>query len=542
MSPVTLTEDSLGDRLDEKFAQSRVMSVALKDRAAILMGGRKADAAYWFDAGLPGFISSNYYRYDPALFAFNSTVTRYLPSSGQWTLSGTIPADAMKRVTFDPPEAWAFKNTRYGTHFDHPVTNVRALTVTPFANDMLLEFASRIVDVEGLGGRGAPDLLFVGISSPDYIGHYYGPDSMEVAEDVVLLDRSLQRFLDGLDAKFHDRLLVAITADHGVQSMPEIAKMRDPGIDAGRLDFRNPRKEAHLISELPPARINIERALAAKLQTPFAAEAPLSQALIAFFEEPSLYLNWDRIRTLKLDGERVKRALRDVVLATPGVGSAFTNSELMMANTNPSDVERAVRLSFRADRSGDVIAELKKNWIWSSGNPNTTHGQPLPDDQHVPVLMWGAAIKPARYDERVSPIDIARTVATLLGFDAGGRDAQVLPILDARQTVLTTALAQLENGQRFTLVVPSSATANVRATAAALRDVVTDAPELPAGYARLDALEVNGDKATVRLWTGPIPKPQPGVINMSCGTGHTFNLTRDVNGVWKITSRGLTVC
>jgi hypothetical protein len=65
---------------------------------------------------------------------------------------------------------------------------------------------------------------------------------------------------------------------------------------------------------------------------------------------------------------------------------------------------------------------------------------------------------------------------------------------------------------------------------------------LPAGYARLDALDVNGDKATVRLWTGPIPKPLPGVINMSCGTGHTFNLTRDTNGVWKITSRGLTVC
>src|ERR1700686_2054050 len=142
---------------------------------------------------------------------------------------------------------------------------------------------------------------------------------MEVARGVVLLDRSVERFLDGLDAKFHDRLLVAITADHGVQSMPEIARMGVPSIDSGRLDFRNPRKEAHLISELPPARIDVERALAARLQTPFAAESPLSQALVAFFEEPSLYLNWDRIRTLKLDGERVKGALRDTLLATPGV-------------------------------------------------------------------------------------------------------------------------------------------------------------------------------------------------------------------------------
>ncbi len=542
MSPVALAEDALGDRLREKFPQSRVMSVAIKDRAAILMGGRKADAVYWFDPNLPGFISSNYYRYDPALFAFNQTATRYLPSSGQWTLSGTIPPDAMKNVTFDPPDAWPFKNSRYGTHFDHPVANMRALTYTPFANDMLLDFTSRIVDVEGLGTRGTPDLLFVGVSSPDNLGHYYGPDSMEVAEDAVLLDRSLQRFIDGLDAKFHDRLLVAITADHGVQSMPEIARLKDPSIDAGRLDFRNPRKEAHLISELPAARIDIERSIAARLNIPFSADAHLSQALVAFFEEPSLYINWDRVRALKLDGEQVKRALRDVLLAMPGVGAVFTNSELLIANANPSNVERAVRLSFRADRSGDVIVELKKNWIWSYGNPNTTHGQPLPDDQHVLMLFWGAAVRPARYEQRASPIDIARSVGALLGFDAGGRDAQVLPFIDARQTALATALAQLENGQPYTLVVPPSATADVRSVAAALRKVVSDAPELPAGYARLDALEVNGDKATVRLWTGPIPKPQPGVLSMNCGTGHTFSLVRDANGVWRITSRGVAQC
>ena len=542
MSPVALAEDALGDRLRETFPQSRVMSVAIKDRAAILMGGRKADAVYWFDPDLPGFISSNYYRYDPALFAFNQTATRYLPSSGQWTLSGTIAAEAMKRVTFDPPDAWPFKNSRYGTHFDHPVASMRALTYTPFANDMLLDFAARIVDVEGLGTRGTPDLLFVGISSPDYLGHYYGPDSMEVAEDAVLLDRSLQRFVDGLDAKFHDRLLVAITADHGVQSTPEIARLKDPTIDAGRLDFRNPRKEAHLISELPPQRIEIERALANRLQAPFAVDAPLSQALVAFFEEPSLYLNWDRVAVLKLDGEQVKRALRDVALAIRGVNSVFTNSELMTAKTNPSDVERAVRASFRADRSGDVLVELKKNWIWSYGNPNTTHGQPLPDDQHVPLMLWGAAVRPARYEQRVSPIDIARTLGALFGFDAGGPDAQVLPCIDERQVVLATALAQLEHGQQLTLVVPDGAPADVRSAAAALRNVVSDAPELPAGYARLDALEVNGNKGTVRLWTGPIPKPQPGVLSMNCGTGHIFNLVRDANGVWRITSQGVVQC
>jgi arylsulfatase A-like enzyme len=537
MSPVTLAEDSLGDRLREKYPQSRVLSVALKDRAAILMAGRKANAAYWF--GSSGFVSSSYYRSNPALFDFNQTITKYIPASGKWTLSGIITEEAMKKVTFDPPAAWPFKNARYGTHFDHPVPNVRAMTYTPFANDMLLDFAWRIVESEGLGMRTEPDLLFVGISAPDYIGHYYGPDSIEVAENAVLLDRSLEKFLDALDAKFHDRLLVTITADHGVQSTPEIAKLKDPKISAGRIDLRNPRMEANFISELPPARIEIERALAKKLNIPFLLDAPLSRALVAFFEEPSLYLNWERVAELKLDGERVKRALRGVISAMPGVQAVFTNSELMMTHAHPSELERAVRASFRADRSGDLIVVLKKNWIWSYGSVNTTHGQPLPDDQHVPVMFWGLSINSGRYEDQVSPTDIARTISDILGFQAAAGDASVLPCVDQRRAVLRTALAELEKGQPFTLV----AAGDLFDVVAPVRETVRVSETMPAGYARVDKLAVSGDTANVTLWLGPIPEPpkDPGVIQLSCGTGHLFTLKRE-NGVWRVVSRGVAVC
>jgi len=489
MSPVTLAEDSLGDRLKEKYPQSRVIAVSIKDRAAILMGGRKADAAYWFEGN--GFVSSSYYRADATLFAFNKGVAQYIPASGKWTLSGIIPNDALQKVTFDPPAAWPFKNPRYGTHFDHPIPNLGAMMYTPFANDMLLDFASRVIDVESLGARGTPDLLFVGLSTPDYIGHSYGPDSMEVADDAVRLDRSLENFLNGLDAKFHGRLLVALTSDHGVQSTPEIAKLRDPKIDAGRIDFHT-----------ATSRIPIERALARRLNVAFDAAQPF----VAFFEEPALYINWKRVAELKLDGERVKRALRDVMAAMPGVRAVFTNSELLAVNPNPSELESAVRASFRADRSGDVLIELKKNWIWSVGNANTTHGQPLPDDQHVPLLFWGTGVAAGRYDDRVAPTDIARTVSALLGFRAGGEQSIVLPCADPRAVVLAIALA-----------------------------------EIPAGDARIDQLEVNGDTATVRLWVGGVEKPQPGVASLSCGTGYMFTLRRE-NGVWRIVNRGLAMC
>ena len=215
MSPASLSEDSLGDRLKQRFPEAKVIAVALKDRAAILMGGRRADAAYWFDYHLPGFISSSWYRYDPKLFDFNARVLGYIPESKQWQLSGFIPPADLQRVTFDPPEAWPLKNARYGATFPHPVTDARSLTYSPYGNDLLLDFAQEVADRSALGADDTPDLLFVGLSTPDYLGHYYGPDSMEVADDAVRLDRSLAKFLDALEAKYGKRLLVAITADHG---------------------------------------------------------------------------------------------------------------------------------------------------------------------------------------------------------------------------------------------------------------------------------------------------------------------------------------
>src|SRR5205823_12499964 len=114
MSPVSLSEDSLGDRVKSRFPGSHVISVAIKDRAAILMGGRRADAAYWLD-WKSGFISSSYYRYDPTLFDGNNDLfARYAPQSRTWTLSGFIPDADLERVTFDPPEAAKLKNPKYG--------------------------------------------------------------------------------------------------------------------------------------------------------------------------------------------------------------------------------------------------------------------------------------------------------------------------------------------------------------------------------------------------------------------------------------------
>ncbi|HSP32907.1 MAG TPA: alkaline phosphatase family protein, partial [Thermoanaerobaculia bacterium] len=490
MSPRQLIGEGLGDRMKSKYAATRVVSVSLKDRAAILMAGRNADAAYWFDYRLPGFVSSSYYHFDPKLFAFNATVTGYIPGSQAWNLAPYIPPADLQRVTFDPPAAWPLKNDRYGGTFPHPVKDVRAITYSPYGSDMLGDFALWTIDNEALGSKTAtPDVLFVSFSSTDYFGHYYGPDSMEAADGVVRIDRTLERFLSALDRRFGDRVVVALTADHGVQSTPEILKLKEPNADAARIDLRNPFEKGQRISDLPPLRIEIERQLAARLNTPFSADAPYSHALVYFFEEPAIYLNQARLRELKLEPERVKRTLRDVVLKIDGVASAYTDTEIRAGRA-----PKSVRVSYLQGRSGDVFMVLRPNWIWSWGSNSTTHGQPVENDTHVPLLFWGAGVKPGRYDTAVSTEDLAKTLGAMFGVDAGGADAHVLPVVRPSAPISAADEEWLIKRSLLSLD-PSGKTT---------RDDV-----------RIGPLEMDEGYVTVRIFTGrPPAAAPPGTLSM----------------------------
>ncbi len=432
-SPLNLASDSLGDRLQEHFDQSKVYGISLKDRAAILMAGRKANAAYWFDPKLPGFVSSAYYRSDNTLTgSFNATVPAFASTHTAWEPSPWIPTADLERITHDPASLRKFKTDQkgLGVTFPHPIKDAEAVTYTPYGNQLVLQFAEKLIDAEHLGtDDGNPDLVFISLSSPDYLGHAYGPDSLEAADTVVRTDRDLENFFHDLDAKFGNRWTLAITADHGVQSIPEVAK--DMGREGGRVDFRNPKKTAKALTfaDLTPQRKALEKKIAMKLGVRVSDATPVEKGFIIYFDEPAFYLNWTRIRELKLDGERVKRAARDAAIEVDGVSAAFTNSELSAPHPEASGLEAAVRLSFRADRSGDVLLTLKPGYIWNYSEPpnGTTHGQPVEADQHVPLMLWGSGIRAGSFDDAVAPTFLAKTLGHLLGVDAGGAETRVLP-------------------------------------------------------------------------------------------------------------------
>jgi hypothetical protein len=408
-SPINLAAAGLGDRLQEKDVASKVYSVSLKDRAAILMGGRKAWGAFWFDAKVKRFMTSTYYRHrlEPLLATFNAGLAARVRRGMTWTLDKktagahvTDPEDLRKGVKSE--------KVGLGVSFPHPIRDLEALTYTPFGNDMVLDLARAIIGAEQLGADDHPDLLFISLSSPDYLGHAFGPDSWEVADTLVRTDRQLAAFVAGLHRQFADSVTVAVTADHGVQPIPAIAKHKNPAARVGRINVEKP--EA-------PARKAIEADASMRL----GSSSPLN--MIRIFDEGSFYLDFAKLPP-HVDAERARRAYREAAKALDGVADAFTSGQLMVPNASPSEVERAVRNSFRADRSGDVLIELQPGYIWDYDGTGTTHGQPVPDDQRVPVMVWGAGIvhgDEACRTRAASPLDLARTLGKLAGVDAGGK-------------------------------------------------------------------------------------------------------------------------
>jgi arylsulfatase A-like enzyme len=441
-SPVWIGGDFVGDRFKEKFPGARVVSLSLKDRAAVPMGGRKADAALWFVNAFQRFVTSSWYPSTP-LLAFNGRLPAFFASHRRWELSGRIPEKDLSRVAFDPPELVRFKGSVAGTgdRFPHPLPNPQNVVESPFGDELVLELARYATHELRLGRNpaGVPDLLFLGLSSLDYYGHRFGQDSREVADGVVRLDGQLDAFFRWLDGEVGARsTLLFLTADHGVTPIPEVARERarratgrdDTGA-AGRFDLGNGVGNAATVGEASPDRIALEKHLAAKFGYSLDPKMPnaLEGAVIRFDDPIGLYLNRAVLARRRLPPEKVKEAVRDWLRGRPGVRSAWTNTEISDGLPATEPLALPIERAFRADRSPDVAVYLRPGWIFRK-EPGSTHGEPTDDDSRVPLLVWGSGVRAGSWDIRVSPLSIARTIAALYEFPAGAPDAEVLqPVL-----------------------------------------------------------------------------------------------------------------
>jgi predicted AlkP superfamily pyrophosphatase or phosphodiesterase len=412
MSPKNLLVDTVGDMLKGATGgKGKVIGVAIKDRAAILMSGRRADAAYWLEKNK--WVTSTYYRSDlPGYLRVlneQDAISQYAGES--WSLS--LPADRYH----NGPDDGKFENppTNFTNQFPHTLAKAGELAAdkfgdqvlfSPFGNDYTLLAAREIIEGESLGADNATDILTINFSSNDYVGHAFGPYSLEVEDMTYRTDRQLGEFARWLDQRIGaGRWTMTLTADHGVCPIPELAAQshlpakRNP---LGPLDQVQPKLEAELRKS-----IEVE---------------PDQESLVVKVDEHQVFLREGHPKLAGENWEFAQRLVRDWLIRQPYVAYARTREDLLASSSDKLDT--MLRRSFHPGMSGDVVYVLTPYCITGGLGKGTTHGSPWHYDTNVPMLLVGNGIENGVFHRRVSPACVASTVARLVGVNAPAANAE----------------------------------------------------------------------------------------------------------------------
>jgi predicted AlkP superfamily pyrophosphatase or phosphodiesterase len=401
-SPHNLFGTTLGDELRlATNGRGRVISVGLKDRSAIMLGGRRPNGAYWFDTASGTFVSSTYYA--DSLPAWVTSFNGKKPADSYFKSAWELLLSPSEYEASEPDDSDG-ESTPLGSRvFPHAPGRglvkpggryYERLLSTPFANEMLFAFAREAVTAEQLGSDETPDLLTVALSANDIIGHSYGPYSREVEDITLRTDRAIGEFFAFLDDKVgKGNYLAVLSSDHGVA--PTAARVRETGARYTRLD-----------SVAEP----IETALAARF-----GQGPKWIASIASGVGGGIYLDQDVIESKNLDPLDVQRAAASAALSVPDVRFALAAGDVATGRVNNEDLgQRRVAAGYCPGRSPDVLIVFDPFVVVMGGPTGTTHGTPYSYDSHVPLLFYGTGVPASWRVERVAVTDLATSVAALL--------------------------------------------------------------------------------------------------------------------------------
>ena len=273
----------------------------------------------------------------------------------------------------------------------------------------MVDFACQALTAEGLGDDTVTDFLSVSLSSTDYVGHVFGPSSLEAEDNLLRLDRSIANLLACIDRHVGlDHTLIAFSADHGGPDAP--GYLNALGIPAGYVDPESWERE--------PA---IQR-----IKDAFAIEGEL----IEQYAHPYLFLHDDVRRTSEIDVAALESAIADELANFEGVWAAFSSTALRRGMLAETGLMRSVLNNFHPKRSGDVFVVFEPNRFindFDGLEVASTHGSPWRYDSHVPVIFAGAGLRPATVYRRIHTVDIAPTLSAFLGIQApAGADGEIL--------------------------------------------------------------------------------------------------------------------
>jgi hypothetical protein len=407
---------TIGDVWRAQHEDARVVSMAVKDGAAIFMGGHDATTCLWFDPASRTYTTSE--SYPPPAWLTSFTMRSPTGQYAGQTWSTRIP-ERLGPAIDDVEGEGTMSNGKRTFPYTLPPLDSAAFVAdyarSPFSVEHLFDLALSAVEFEQLGADATTDLLCIGVSTTDLLGHVFGPDSREVQEMFVTCDDILARFMRTLDKRIgKNRYAVIITSDHGVAPIPEIvAREGAPQrvqIDAGRIDEDG--MEMRIVEDMRAAYPVLGSVLDSSSRT------------VLTIHEPNAYIHHAVVQQHGVDVRALTQRVRDVIAREQGIGYAVDRTAIMN-NARLTSIDtltwKYIRAAYDPERSGDVVFAPKRYWTIGANVAN--HGTPHDYDRWVPLLISGPGIRPSRYTKPCHPTDIAAMIARMLGvqFQCEGR-------------------------------------------------------------------------------------------------------------------------
>ena len=405
MSPRNLLTTTVTDEL--KLAtnfRSKVIGIALKDRGGILPAGHTADAAYWFDDKTGNWITSTYYMADLPQWVKDFNDQKLAETYLKLDWNTLYPIETYVQSTPD--------NSKYEGKFkgtDAPTLPVKTsalykgnlglIRATPYGNTLTLDFAIAAINAEQLGQHAVTDFLAVSLSSPDYIGHQFGVNAVEIEDNYLRLDREIANFLVYLDAKVgKGNYTVFLTADHGAAH--NTAFLNDHNIPAGVWD------DGAVLNGLNKVLVDKYKA----------------QPEVRSLNDYQVNLNYQVITDQHLDEEEIKKDCISYLLTQPAIAFAVDMKKAETAAV-PEELREQIVNGYNIANSGEIQIILKPGWFTGHGSADggptgTTHGTWNPYDSHIPLLFLGWGINHGSLNRETHMTDIAPTIAALLHIQA----------------------------------------------------------------------------------------------------------------------------
>ncbi len=428
-SPSAIQVSTFSDELKLFYGQeSRIFGVSVKDRGAISMAGHTGKA-FWFSKKSGEFITSRFYydRYPDWVTAFNNDRPADEYAGRSWELTHKASTYRFGDAD-DRPYETALPG--FGRTFPHPYGEpgdrffTTLLTVSPAGDELTLKFAKALIENEGIGADEIPDYLSVSFSSTDYVGHVFGPSSLESEDNLLRLDRTLAELFEYVDRRVGlEHVLIVLSADHGAPEAP--GYLSELGFEAAYVDPGSFDRTAAIES----------------LKSRFG----IGEELITTYFHPYLYLNREVIRERGLDQGEVEWAVSELITGFDGVALAVSSTALRENRVPDFPIMKSILRNFSPTRSGDIYVLFEPNRFINDFDGLTvasTHGSPWRYDSYVPLVLLGAGIPAQRVARPVQTVDLAPTLSLLIGAKppSGAVGVPLREVMQDQWTALSTTL------------------------------------------------------------------------------------------------------